>query len=127
MARAPRALIVDDSAAVRRMWTYWLTDLGFTVVEAFDGADAVKKASERCPDVVLLDLAMPVMDGLEALRRLRAQKPTARVPVIMLSAQEEGADRARALGADGFLLKPVLPDSLLTQLRAVLPRRLLPA
>jgi two-component system phosphate regulon response regulator PhoB len=120
--RPQRVLVVDDSDDVREMLRLVLTRRGFAVVEASDGAEAVVKAVERCPDLVLLDVRMPIMDGLEALRQLRAEARTAHVPIIMVSAQPDQAERARALGSNGFVAKPAPPDALLKQIRAVLGR-----
>jgi DNA-binding response OmpR family regulator len=79
--------------------------------------------NERPPDLVLLDVMMPIMDGLETLRRLRALTSTSAVPVIMLSAQgEAGARQARRLGPDLYLRKPVAPDDLMRYIRGLLRR-----
>ena len=73
VARPQRILVVDDSADMRDLWNLWLTAHGFSVLEAQNGAEALQQVDERPPDLVLLDVMMPVMDGLETLKRLRAQ------------------------------------------------------
>jgi two-component system phosphate regulon response regulator PhoB len=123
LARPQRILVVDDSADMRDLWNVWLTAHGFSVLEAENGLEALQQVDERPPDLVLLDVMMPVMDGLETLKRLRAVASTSAVPVIMLSAQDEtGAWRARQLGPDLYLRKPVAPDDLMRHIRGLLRR-----
>jgi DNA-binding response OmpR family regulator len=123
VARPQRILVVDDSDDMRDLWNLWLTAHGFSVLEAQNGAEALHQVDERPPDLVLLDVMMPVMDGLETLRRLRAHAATSSVPVIMLSAQDEaGARRARDLRPDLYLRKPIAPDDLLWHIRGLLRR-----
>ena len=118
--RPQHILIADDSDDVRLMWKAWLTFWGFTVDEARDGAEAVRKAQVRTPDLVLMDLWMPVLDGLTATARLRRDPVTAQVPVLALSAngQASASDEAKRAGCDAFLPKPLMPDELLDHLRA---------
>ena len=118
-----RILVVDDSTDMREMWCLWLEGQGFRVLEAENGADALRQIGRSPPDLVLLDVMMPVMDGLETLKRLRANEATSAMPVIMLSAQGEmAAMRARELGSDVFVAKPVMPDELMKHIRALLER-----
>lgn len=102
-------LVVDDVESVRLFLQDLLDGLGFEVWQAMDGAQALSAIQTRHPDLVLMDMAMPVMDGPEALRRLRAQPATARLPVIALSADAtpESPDRCLAAGADAFISKPI--------------------
>src|SRR5689334_8613356 len=86
-ARPQRVLIVDDVAEIRELWRLWLTFWGFTVQEARNGAEAVQMALASPPDLVLMDLWMPVLDGMEAMKRLKEDTRTAGVPVVALSAQ----------------------------------------
>jgi DNA-binding response OmpR family regulator len=121
LAAPQRILVVDDSTDMREMWCLWLEAQGFIALEAENGADALRQVGSRPPDLVLLDIMMPVMDGLETLKRLRADEATSTVPVIMLSAQgPAAARRARELGSDVFLAKPVAPDDLMLHIRALL-------
>src|SRR6478672_12309173 len=86
-ARPQRILIVDDAAEIRELWRLWLTFWGFSVQEARNGAEAVQMALANPPDLVLMDLWMPVLDGLQAMRQLRDDPRTTNVPVVALSAQ----------------------------------------
>ena len=113
--RPQRVLLVDDSADLREMWRLWLTSWGFTVEEAENGAEAVKKAFARPPDLILIDLAMPVLDGKATLEVLDANPITARVPVLAMSAQLDAGGVAGR-----FLPKPADPDQLLAHIRATL-------
>ena len=114
-----RVLIVDDSLDVREVWHDWLTIWGFEVDQATNGAEAVEKATACTPDLVLMDWTMPVLDGLAATERLKADAATAHVPVLALSADTFAPTPQEALGAGckGFLGKPVTPESLLNEIR----------
>jgi two-component system sensor histidine kinase/response regulator len=113
--RAPLVLNVDDEALNRSMVCVLLRKMGFEVCEAADGLEALRSVAARRPDLVLLDLAMPVMDGIEFLRRLRATREEPHVPVVVLTAHAfaDERDRALAAGADGFIRKPFRLDELL--------------
>ena len=126
-ARPQRVLLVDDSDDVRELWRLWLTYWNFSVEEARDGQEAVSKALHSVPDLILMDLWMPVLDGVEALTRLKRDPRTADVPVVVLSAQHRTPDAATvvAAGAEALLDKPSDPDELLDHIRAAL-RRLRP-
>ena len=95
-ARPQRVLLVDDSADLRAMWRLWLTCWGFAVEEARNGAEAVERARIRPPDLIVMDLAMPVLDGQAAMQLLAADAVTAHVPVLALSAQTMADLRGRA-------------------------------
>jgi two-component system, chemotaxis family, chemotaxis protein CheY len=116
--RPQRVLLVDDSADLREMWKLWLTWWGFAVEEAQNGAEAVQKALARPPDLIVIDLAMPVLDGRAAIQVLASDPVTARVPILAMSAQTYALDATR--GAERFLPKPADPDQLLAQIRATL-------
>jgi len=121
-------LIVDDSPDIRELWRLWLTFWGFAVEEARNGSEALEKATAATPDLVLMDLWMPVLDGMEALKRLKSDTRTARVPVLALSAQSDAPDPSAVVraGADAFVAKPCDPDLLLEHIRSAM-RRLRPA
>jgi len=108
-------LVVDDVAENRALVTDVLARLGFTVREAGNGLAALQSAQELQPDLILMDHVMPVMDGLEAIRRLRQLAPFARVPIVAVSASafEEDAALALAAGSDGFLAKPLAVHDLI--------------
>jgi len=119
LPRPQRVLVVDDSADVRELWTMWLQFWGFAVEQASNGLDAIKKARTFQPHLVLMDLWMPVVDGLTATETLKADPHMKDVPVLALSADTFSPARERALqaGADCFLPKPVNPDTLLEAIR----------
>ena len=120
----PLVLIVDDDVDARAMYGEYLRAMGCVVFTASNGAVAIEKASALRPDVIVMDLAMPKVDGWTATSRLKASDRTQRIPVIALSAVELSRDSASAAGCDGFLAKPCLPELLWWQIRAVLGPRL---
>ena len=120
--RRRKVLVVDDIEANRAPVIEFLGGLGFEVLEAEDGAAALRSVHVHEPDVVLMDSVMPVMDGLEAIRRLRSTEGRPDLPVIVVSANASGADRQESLaaGANAFLSKPIDFDRLLPELAALL-------
>jgi pilus assembly protein CpaE len=104
-----RVLFVDDEAQIRKLLSTWLTRHGYEVTVANDGWEALKAVRTRAPDLVITDVNMPNMNGLELTRRLRADHRTARIPVIMLSARKQADDvlTGYAEGADEYIPKPV--------------------
>src|SRR4051812_49480945 len=119
----PVVLLVDDDAAIRRAVGAGLELEGFRVVRASGGRAALAAVESVAPAVVLLDLAMPDLDGLEVLRRLRAGGD--QVPVCVLSARDEVDDRVRGLeaGADDYVVKPFALEEVVARLHALLRRR----
>ena len=119
----PLVLVVDDFEDNRAMYVEYLQFQGFRVAEAVNGADAVARTKELLPDVVVMDLSLPVMDGWEATRRLKADPRTARIRVIALTGHAEASHAKKALdaGCDDFVAKPCLPENLLAKIRAHLP------
>jgi two-component system response regulator MtrA len=113
-----RILVADDNADLCNLWQIWLTMSGFIVDAAENGAEAVALALRQRPDVMLIDLEMPVMTGVEAIQRLRSDRLTTGVPIIVITAQSTGraVEQARVAGADTYLEKPVLPEDLLQQI-----------
>jgi CheY-like chemotaxis protein len=120
--RAPHVLLVEDDSDTREMYSFYLSYSGLHVTEARTGRRALERAREDRPDVVVTDIAMPEMDGLELSRRLRAEEPTHDVPIIAVSGQ--ASDRARQAGADVVLEKPCDPDQLLHAIEGVLRDRI---
>ncbi|HJZ61169.1 MAG TPA: response regulator transcription factor [Miltoncostaeaceae bacterium] len=115
-------LVVDDERSIRRLLRMYLVDAGYTVAEASDGESALGEVRSGGIDLVLLDLMLPGMDGIEVCRRLREARPT--VPVIMLTARDDEASRVSGLefGADDYVVKPFAPRELVARVRAVLRR-----
>ncbi|MCZ0991012.1 response regulator [Streptomyces diastatochromogenes] len=117
---APRVLIADDQTLIRTGFRLILTARGIDVVgEAADGAEAVAAARELLPDVVLMDIRMPTMDGLEATRRILEQTPGCRVLMLTTFDLDRYVYTALSLGASGFLLKDVTPEHLAAAVRLV--------
>jgi DNA-binding response OmpR family regulator len=116
-------LIADDEAPIVELVRFTLEDPGVHVLEAFDGASALELALRTPPDLALLDVRMPHVDGLEVCRRLRELPECARTRIVMLSAGAQLEDRARGLaaGADDYLTKPFSPLALLDLVRALVP------
>ena len=115
-------LLVEDHEDNRIVYRTILEHYGYTVLLAGDGAEGVRLAREARPDLVLMDVSIPVMDGWEATSVLKADPATAAIPVIALTAHALAADRARAeeVGCDGYLAKPVEPRVVLEEVRRFL-------
>lgn len=124
----PKVLLVEDDATLVELLTYNFEAEGFTVVQTADGEEALLLAKEEGPDIVILDWMIESLSGIEVCRRLRRQPETQNLPVIMLTARTEEADRIRGLdtGADDYITKPFSPRELIARVKAVL-RRLRPA
>jgi len=119
-----KIVVVEDEPDILEVIEYNLTREGFRVVTARDGGDGLKKARSELPDLLVLDLMLPGIDGLEVCRRLRADDVTRALPVVMVTAKGEEADIVVGLGmgADDYLVKPFSPRELLARIRAVLRR-----
>jgi len=114
-------LVVEDERRIAQIATDYLQHAGFAVITAADGEEALAVARERPPDLVVLDLGLPRLDGIEVARRLRRESD---VPIIMLTARAEESDRLTGLdvGADDYITKPFSPRELVARVRAVLRR-----
>ena len=117
-----RVLVVDDYPDAREMYAEYLKYSGFDVIEAVNGMEALERALDSAPDIILMDLSLPVMDGWEATRRLKADKLTAGIPIVALTGHAlagilEGAKNA---GCDAFVTKPCLPEDLVKEIHRVL-------
>lgn len=124
MADARKVLVADDDVVVRELIVFRLEMSGYEVVEADDGEAAVRLAAEHRPDLVIMDVMMPALNGFEATAKLRAQPETARIPVLLLTAKAMEADveRGFAAGADDYIKKPFSPQELAAKIDALLRR-----
>ena len=115
-------LIVEDEVDLRQLYAQELAMSGFEVRQAGNGADAIESVSERQPDVVLMDLSLPVVDGWEATRRLKADDRTAHIPVVALTAHDGAGElqRATSAGCDWFVPKPCPPHALIVEVKRIL-------
>jgi CheY-like chemotaxis protein len=119
----PRILLVEDNPDNRDMLSRRLVRRGFELSFAADGAEAIERAVAERPDLVLMDLSLPVIDGWEATRRIKADPATRAIPVIALTAHAMAGDRIKALeaGCDDYDTKPVDLPRLLEKIAALLP------
>jgi two-component system, cell cycle response regulator DivK len=120
--KAQTVLIVDDFEDNRAMYAEFLRYSGYEVIEATNGLEAVQKATTLLPDVVVMDLSLPVLDGWEATRRIKGDPRSRHIPIVALTghALEGHSQGAREAGCDGFLAKPCLPETLLETVRDLL-------
>jgi len=125
VAAQARVLLIEDEADIRELIRYSLAQAGLEVVEACDGVEALEKLHAFVPDLVVLDLMLPGMPGLELCQRLRSRADTARLPIMVVSAKSSASDQALglAMGADDYVTKPFSPRDLLTRAIALLPRQ----
>ena len=123
-AERPHILVVEDEAPIVELLRYNLETSGYSVSVAADGDEALERVAEDQPDAVLLDWMLPRQSGIEVCRQLRAKAGTRMLPIILLTARGEEADRVRGLetGADDYIVKPFSPKELKARLKAVLRR-----
>ena len=119
---SPLILVVDDYQDAREMYAEYLQFSGFRVAEARNGNEAVEQAFALKPDLILMDLSLPGMDGWEATRRLKADDSTRHIPIVALTghALAGASEGARKAGCDSFVTKPCLPDDLVVEVRRML-------
>jgi two-component system cell cycle response regulator DivK len=116
-------LVVDDMAEAREMCATFLAHEGFRVALASNGQEAVEKASELLPNLVLMDLSLPVMGGLEATKRIKSDPRTQHIPVVLLTGQvRSGPAAVIEAGCEGFLVKPAAPKDIVAEIERVLKR-----
>ncbi len=115
-------LVIDDDAEVRGLVAGLLKRSGYSVLEAGSGSEGIRRAEEACPDLVLLDMAMPDLDGLQVARAIRSKASLAETPVVALTARHLASDRRRALeaGCSHFLTKPCPPAELRAAIDGIL-------
>jgi len=118
----PLILVVDDYQDAREMYAEYLQFSGFRVAEAKNGNEAVEQAFALKPDLILMDLSLPGMDGWEATRRLKADDRTRHIPIVALTghALAGASEGAKKAGCDSFVTKPCLPDDLVVEVRRML-------
>lgn len=123
-AGGERVLVVDDEADIVALVAYHLAKSGFKVSTAMSGNEALERARQEHPALIVLDLMLPDMSGFEVLSTLRGEETVADTPVLMLTARREEADRIRglSLGADDYLTKPFSPQELILRVNAILRR-----
>ncbi len=123
-----KILVVDDEAYIVHILEFSLGMEGFEVVTAFDGEEAISKAERERPDLVVLDIMMPKLDGYETCRRLKENDKTKNIPVILLSAKGRSMDQRVGLdaGADEYITKPFSPRKLVERIRAHIGHRRTP-
>jgi two-component system phosphate regulon response regulator PhoB len=117
----PKILIIEDERALSQVLTYNLQREGYETLVAYDGQEGLRKAQTLLPDLVLLDLMLPVVDGLDVCRRLRSGEQTRKIPILMLTAKGEETDQlvGFSLGADDYITKPFSVKVLLQRIKAV--------
>jgi two-component system cell cycle response regulator DivK len=123
MSKGKRILIVEDTEDNRQIMRDLLGGVGFDLVEAHDGEAGVIAASEHKPDLILMDFQLPILDGYEATRRIKANPATRDIPVIAVTSYALSGDEAKAMevGCSGYIAKPFSPRKLLAKVREFLP------
>jgi two-component system cell cycle response regulator DivK len=118
-----RILVIEDTEDNRRILRDLLSNAGYEVIEAIDGATGVAMAASHKPDLILMDIQMPILDGYEATRRIKANADLRHIPIIVVTSYALSGDeaKARAAGADDYVAKPYAPRELLAKIRKFLP------
>ena len=121
----PLVLVADDDEDILDLVAFRLELAGYAVIQAGDGEEALKLALDELPDLAVLDLMMPKLDGFELTRRLRAEEATSKMPIILLTARAQDADVQQGFdaGADDYIRKPFSPQELRSRVQAILGRR----
>jgi len=119
-----KVLIVEDDRDIAEMVEYNLKEEGYETVSAFNGEDGVRLAKKASPDLIILDIMLPIIDGFEVCRILKKEQVTADIPVIILSAKSQETDKivGLELGADDYVTKPFSPRELIARIRAIMRR-----
>ncbi len=120
-----KILVIEDDPATSRLVDYSLRHEGYQVISAFNGLEGIRKAKNEAPDLVILDVMLPGMDGFEICHRLRAEPATAQLPILMFSAKAQEIDKETGLkvGADGYLAKPAAPAEIVSQVGKLLAQK----
>lgn len=120
-----KVLVAEDEPDIRGLIAFSLEYAGFVVIQASDGEEAIQKAEGERPDLILLDVRMPKMNGYEACKVLKAQESTRHIPIVFLSARGQEAEIKHGLdlGAEEYILKPFAPDQLYLRVETILRRQ----
>jgi DNA-binding response OmpR family regulator len=120
-----KILVIEDDPATSRLVDYSLRHEGYQVIIAFDGLEGIRKAVREAPDLIILDVMLPGMDGFEICHRLRAEAATARLPILMFSAKAQEIDKTTGLkvGADDYLAKPAAPAEIIRRVNKLLAQK----
>jgi two-component system cell cycle response regulator DivK len=120
-----KILLVEDNAANRYLATFLLESSGFTVVHASNGHEAILAAQNESPDLILMDIQMPEMDGYEAARRIRADPRLAQIPLVAVTSYAMSGDREKAgqLGFAGYIEKPIVTETFISEISRFIPIR----
>jgi len=124
MSVSKKILIIDDEEYIANMLELNLKEIGYDCRKCTTTQEGIKTAQEYIPDLIIMDIMMPNIDGLEATKILKNNKLTRNIPILILSAKstEEDLEEARLAGADGFICKPILPQKLIKQINAILDK-----
>ncbi len=120
-----KILVIEDDPASLRLMMYTLQHEGYQVITAANGLEGLRKALKEKPDLLILDVMLPGIDGFEVCHRLRAESQTAHLPILMLSGKAQEIDKATGLkvGADDYITKPVTPSETASRVRALLAQK----
>lgn len=120
-----KILVIEDDPATSRLLEYSLKHEGYQIINATNGLDGIRKALNEAPDLIILDVMLPGMDGFEICHRLRSETGTAKLPILMLSAKAQEMDKNTGLltGADDYLIKPVAPAMIVSRVEALLTKK----
>ena len=120
-----KMLLVEDNEANRYLATFLLENSGFTVVHAANGAEAVVAAQNEMPDLILMDIQMPEVDGYEAARRIKTEPHLAHIPIVAVTSYAMAGDRAKAaeIGFAGYIEKPIVTETFISEISRFLPRK----
>jgi DNA-binding response OmpR family regulator len=122
---AKKILVIEDDPAISRLVDYTLRHEGYEVVTAVNGLEGIRKAHQETPDLVILDVMLPGMDGFEICHQLRSKPDTAQLPILMFSAKAQEADKKTGLkvGADDYLPKPTAPAEIVSRVAKLLAKK----
>jgi len=120
-----KILVIEDDPAISRLVDYSLRHEGYTVLSASNGLEGIRKAHNEAPDLIILDVMLPGMDGFEICHRLRAETDTAQLPILMFSAKAQEVDKDTVLkvGADDYLPKPAAPAEIVSRVEKLLAKK----